>query len=270
MHATYATEPSPGGTNEDLASVGPTWALVLDGAGRYPGHTGGCRHTVTWIVGQLAAHVAARLTQHPEAQLSKILGAAIQATMDDHGPGCDLTDPLSPGATVALVRWRDNANLLEWLVLGDCAVSIEQHTGDLLTVIDDRVDRLPNAPVIDAEVRTYDPAFVATLRNKPGGFWVAGAVPEAASHAYTGQISLAAVNRVLLCSDGVSRLTERYGWSWADVFDVAERSGAPSLIEAVRTAEASDPDPRRWRGKKHDDATAVYVTRSSPATTGTP
>ena len=252
-----ATEAAPGSVNEDLAVVGDRWAIVLDGAGRYPGQNAGCVHSVTWIVARLAEHISSGLAEQGDSSLTELVRRAVSATMDDHGPSCNLTDPLSPGAVAALVR-IGNLNV-EWLVIGDCALVIEQTDGRHIAVIDDRVDHLPGAPVTDAPVRTYTPDFVKTVRNRPGGFWVLGAVPEAADNALTGHLPLSECRAVLLCSDGISRLTERYGWAWADVFSAARKGGVEALIGAVRTAEHGDPDPRRWRGKRHDDATAVIM-----------
>jgi hypothetical protein len=72
-----------------------------------------------------------------------------------------------------------------------------------------------------------------------------------------GALEQSEVARVLICSDGVSRLAERYGATWADVFPLMDQGGPEFLIAAVRDAELADPDPRRWRGKRHDDATVV-------------
>lgn len=214
-------------------------------------------HPVTWIVEHLADHAQEQLDVRPHVELVDVTREAIRRTMADHGPECDLTDPLSPGAALAIVRAR--AGLVEWLVLADCAVAVDRTDGDPLVVIDDRVDRLANAPVAEAEVRTYDPDFVATVRNRPNGFWIAGAVPEAADHALTGSISSSAVRQILVCSDGISRLTERHGWTWPDMFVLAVQGGPQALVSAVREADAADPDPRRWRGKLHDDATAALL-----------
>ncbi|NUR59418.1 MAG: hypothetical protein HOV87_12230 [Catenulispora sp.] len=252
-----ATAASPSAENEDRFRSGRNWALVLDGAGRYPGHTGGCIHPVTWIVDRLALHLAEQLADEASGSLQTIADRAIRGTAADHGPACDLTDPLSPGATCALIRERRGR--LEWFVLGDCAVVLACSDGRHIVVSDDRLERLPSAPVVDAEVRTYDPAYVAQVRNQPGGFWVLSVVPEAAAQGLIGSLPAAEVARVALCSDGVTRLTERYGWQWADVFALAESEGPEAVIAGVREAETDDPDPRRWRGKLHDDATIVVV-----------
>jgi hypothetical protein len=259
VQITYACVPAPqGGANEDRFRTGDGWALVLDGAGRYPGRTGGCVHPVTWVVEHLAGHISGQLATRDDKTLVEVVREGIRLTMADHGPTCDLTDPLSPGAALALVRVQ--TDVVEWLVLGDCAVAVERRSpAEPLVTIDDRVDHLPAAPITDAEVRTYDPDFVATLRNRPGGFWVAAASPEAADEALTGQAALADVRQVLVCSDGVTRLTERHGWTWSAMFEHAGRNGPSALVDAVRDADAADPDPRRWRGKAHDDATAALI-----------
>jgi hypothetical protein len=256
VQITYASVPAPQGANEDRFRAGSGWALVLDGAGRYPGRTGGCVHPVTWIVEHLADHTGQHLAGRPDAELRDVTRDAIRATMADHGPDCDLTDPLSPGAALAIVRAR--GDLVDWLVLGDCSVALDRVSSSPLVVVDDRVDHM-TGPWTDAEVRTYDPDYVATVRNRPGGFWVAAAVPEAADHALTGTVHRGDVRRVLICSDGVTRLTERHGWTWPAMFDLATRSGPEALVKAVRDADAADPDPRRWRGRLHDDATAALL-----------
>jgi hypothetical protein len=38
------------------------------------------------------------------------------------------------------------------------------------------------------------------------------------------------------------------------------KQGPDAIIQQVRAAESSDPEGRRWpRGKRHDDASAVYL-----------
>ncbi|MEV7624247.1 protein phosphatase 2C domain-containing protein [Actinoplanes sp. NPDC089786] len=251
------TEATPGGTNEDYWLAGSSWALVLDGAGRYPGEAGGCVHPVTWVVERLAENLRKGLEDSPAQTLEAIVRGAIEETIIDHGASCNLSDPLSPGAAGAILRHTGVA--IEWLVVADCAIVVETVDDETFAVIDDRVDRLSEAPVTSAEVRTYSPDFVRSVRNKPGGFWVLGAVPDAAENGLTGSIPVANVRRIMLCTDGVSRLTERYNWTWAEVFSQFHTLGPKALVDAVRDAEKHDPDPTRWRGKRHDDATVVVL-----------
>jgi hypothetical protein len=258
MRASILTAPhQPGAVNEDLASVGADWAIVLDGAARYPGVDIGCSHTVAWVVSHLAGHWTAGLAMRPEDDLAQLLADAIRATAGDHGPGCDVGHPLAIGAAAAAVRLREDR--VEWLVLSDVAVVLEYASGRIEATVDDRVDRLPDPPVTNAAIRTYEPEYVARQRNQPGGFWVASTRPDAAREALRGSAPAESVRRALVASDGLTRLVERYGHTWADVMATAGRGDLQALLAAVRAAERDDPDPRRWRGKLHDDATAVLI-----------
>ena len=264
MNATSISVPGDGTANEDRAVKGDSWAFVLDGAGPYAGFDYGCEHSASWLVDQLACHLADALDNGDGVQLAKVLARAIQETREAHGPTCDVDHPLALGATVGIIRSR--RGLLEWLVLGDSTAVFECTDGQTIYVHDDRLDRL-DGPVTDADVRTFHPDYVATKKNRPGGFWVAGAVPGAASHAYSGQVGEQQVPYAMLCTDGVSRLVERYGWTWSGLLDTARREGPLALVSAVREAERTDPDPCRWRGKHHDDATVVYLDLSAGETT---
>jgi hypothetical protein len=247
-----------GAVNEDLALVGNSWVVVLDGAGRYPGVDQGCVHEVAWMVSRLGSHLRSALSAETEKPLPEVLASAIAETAAEHGPECDTEHPLALGAAAAIVRQR--GDVVDWLVLGDVAVVIESRKLAIQAIIDDRVDRLTGAPITDAPVRTYEPAHVACWRNRTGGFWVASTQPDAAYESITGRCSVSDISRMLVCTDGVSRLVERYGSTWASVLS---RFGQPDtildLVPAVRQAELADPDPRRWRGRRHDDATAVLL-----------
>ncbi len=242
-----------GAENQDLALVGTDWALVLDGASPPAGVEVGCVHSVAWIVDRLGAHLRDGLNDR-KGTLADALRAAIRATVADHGPQCDTTHPRSPGATVAAARIEGDR--LEWLVVGDAAVIFEDAAGQVDMETDDRLERLPEPPETAAEIAAY----VARYRNRPGGAWYAGAVPEAADHAFTGGRPTAEIRRMLLCTNGITRLVDRYGYRLDDLLTLAATNRGPeALVDAVRGAEHTDPDPDRWSGKRHDDATAILV-----------
>ena len=73
------TEPAPDSINEDLYRVGPGYALVLDGAGRYPGESGGCVHPVTWVVERLAEHIGQAIAS--DRSLTEVARQAITDTI---------------------------------------------------------------------------------------------------------------------------------------------------------------------------------------------
>jgi hypothetical protein len=174
-----------------------------------------------------------------------------------HAGTCDLANPDSPSATVAIVRARhDRLAWLDWLVLADSPVLIDRN-GHIEVTLDDRTARLPS----------YTTEAVRALRNSQGGFWVAAARPEAAYQALTGSAALQDVRRAALLTDGASRLVERFGTlDWPGLLDLLDAEGPVELIRRTRTAESAESPADRVnrRGKLHDDATAVLIRPVSP------
>jgi hypothetical protein len=105
-------------------------------------------------------------------------------------------------------------------------------------------------------------------RNRPGGYWVAAADPQAASQAVTGMVQGRSLRRAVLLSDGASRLVDPFGLAtWEELLELLEESGPDELLRQVRAAEAVDPEGRQWpRTKRSDDATAVYLALDEAAT----
>ncbi|MQM28251.1 protein phosphatase 2C domain-containing protein [Glycomyces albidus] len=251
IEARAESRPGSSAPNEDLHRVADTWALVLDGITRYPGD--GCVHDVPWYTAALAESIADLIGQPLE--LAEVLAGAIAAVNARHARTCDLDNPVSPGATAALVRWSGGD--LEWLVLGDCSIAWRDRDGKCRIETDDRLARLPGAPAVDlAGVRRWPVAYVAGLRNRDGGYWVASTDPAAAAMARTGTVPVADVADLLLCTDGLTRLVDRYGRPWPDVLALVFDHGVGAAIDLVRGHGDRDPSPG---AKRHDDATAVHL-----------
>lgn len=257
METTYATFSTPGRTNEDLVVAGPTWAFVLDGATAPAGIPSGCIHNVPWLVHHLGSHLAHFLTLENGHSLVDLLADAIHSTRADHIDTCDLSNPSSPNATVVIMRERgDN---FDYLALSDSLLVLDCD-GEVQVIKDSRTEHLPD----------YTPSSVARMRNQPGGFWVAGANPDAAQHAVTGSVASASVRRAALLSDGAARLVERFTiLSWEGLLDLLEQHGPAELIARTRQTEEVETAEERQgrRGKHYDDATAVYV-QYAPRTGG--
>jgi hypothetical protein len=150
---------------------------------------------------------------------------------------------------VAILRQR--GEVLDWLVLADSPIVVETRD-EMRVVLDDRTAHLPS----------YTTKAVWASRNSPGGFWVAGTMPEAAYEAVTGSAPIAGVRRAGVFSDGGSRLVERFALThWRGLLDLLEERGPVELIRQTRRAEAAETSAERAgrRGKQYDDATAVFV-----------
>ncbi|MEV6865423.1 protein phosphatase 2C domain-containing protein [Streptosporangium subroseum] len=249
MHITYETAAAPGRPhNEDYVIGGPTWIAIFDGATAPTGVDSGCKHDVPWLVSHLAGNLGRGLAAEPAVPLPDILAGAISATMAAHADTCDLGNPDSPSSTVAILRQRDG--VVDYLVLCDSPIVLQRADGALALVDDDRTDHLPGG-------RPYSLELVRASRNRPGGFWVASTVPEAAYEALTGSVGLDTVSGALLATDGVTRLVEWYGHSWEQIVDTAATAGPTELIAQVRQAEQEQGTPAF--AKRHDDATAVWL-----------
>ena len=245
----YATRPAPGAVNEDYVVAGPGWAVVLDGATAPAGVDSGCAHDVAWLVRRLAAGLSARLAADDTGPLADVLAEAIKEVCGSHAGTCDLANPDSPSSTVAMARWSRRE--LECLVLADSPVVVRRTDGSVTVVEDDRLTRLPGGP-------PYTFELVRSLRNREGGFWVASTSRAAAYEAVTATFPWAEVDTFALLTDGVTRLVERFGHTWPELLGELERTGPDHVIDLVRQAERAAPRPR---GKTHDDATALVVTR---------
>jgi hypothetical protein len=245
METTFTCQAAPGGRpNDDFVVTSERFVVVLDGATAPAGVDSGCVHDVPWLVAQLGTHLARILVGAHEEPLTVVLRNGIVATMAEHADTCDLSNGDSPSTTVAILRHRSEH--LDYAVLGDSAIIIERQDGSIVVGHDDRTAYLPD----------YTPAGVSRARNTDVGFWIASSRPEAADKAITGTVPLTEVARAAVMTDGVTRLVERYGRTWADILERLDKHGPTQVVDDVRYEERATPSGT-YRGKAHDDATIV-------------
>ncbi|MGW0663035.1 protein phosphatase 2C domain-containing protein [Streptodolium elevatio] len=249
MQVTYTSEPEPGGKNDDFVIAGERFVVVLDGATQLS--ESGCIHNVRWLVQRLGTQLATAIVTEPDASLTSILGGAIERVCAMHADTCDLTHPNSPSSTVALMRHQGDT--IDYLILCDSPMAIETTEGKVQAISDDATSHLPG----------YTQADLNRLRNHPGGFWIASTKPEAAEHAVVGSLPAADVRRIAVMTDGMSRLVDRYEWSWSRLMDLTESEGPAAAVRAVRDAELATA-PGTYRGKPHDDATIALCREFTP------
>ncbi|MCY0924843.1 protein phosphatase 2C domain-containing protein [Streptomyces sp. H27-H1] len=265
MYVSVATQAGSPAPNEDWVGATSSLAVVLDGLST-AGLDTGCRHGVPWYVAQLGGHLVAALTV-ADKSLSEGLAVALEQVAALH-PTCDLRNPGTPSATVALLREQEDR--FDHLVLADSPIVL-QGQDDVIVLTDLRVDEV--CAEQRAETERYETgtpehsASVARLvaaqrsiRNTSEGYWVASAHPDAAYHALTGSTPANEVRAAAVLSDGASRLVTEYQMAtWAAVFDELHTHGPASLIDTVRKVEATDPHGRRWpRYKAGDDAAVAF------------
>lgn len=254
MRIETATAPGvPGAPNEDYVAValpagGHGGALVLlDGVTPPPGN-GDCVHSVPWFTARLGGALLELSVSRLDLPLTDCLSDAIARTAEAHRDTCDLSHPLTPQATVVVVRW--GADEVEHLVLSDSVLLVEGRDGSVTAVLDDRIDRLRAAG-----------RRVGPLRNLPGGFFTAAADPAVARLAVTGSAPAAAVRAVAALTDGAARGVEVFRTDdWASTFTLLRKAGPEALLTRVREQELADPSGSAVpRGKPTDDATAILA-----------
>ncbi|MDX3833754.1 protein phosphatase 2C domain-containing protein [Streptomyces europaeiscabiei] len=265
MRVAIDTQPGGAAPNEDWVASTPTLAVVLDGLST-AGLDTGCRHGVPWYVAHLGSQLIAALAE-PELALTASLASALEQVAALH-PDCDLKNPGTPSATVAILRQR--GGFLDHLVLADSPIILDGRQ-EFTVITDLRVDEV--LPDLRAEVEQYEThtaehkaalrRFVTAqrqTRNTSAGYWVAAAGPEAAEHAVVGSTTIEDVHAAAVLSDGVSRLVTEYEMAtWRDVFRTLRTGGPRELISAVRKVEGTDPTGRRWpRYKSGDDASVAF------------
>jgi hypothetical protein len=247
-----------GRANEDFTGAVPTAAVLVDGAG-IPGAESICRHGVAWYATRLGGSLLSLLSLVRHRGLSALLAEAIEQVTGDHRDTCDVADPISPSATVAILRVSDG--LVEHLVLGDSFLVLDRADGAPLVITD------PREVVIS---RSYQYALEATAddsdeyhrllrelranRNRPGGFWVAKDDPRAAAEAITGRCPISGLAGAALLSNGASRIVDRFRLTdWPGVMAALAASGPAGIIHRVRQAEAR-------HAVAADDATIAHCT----------
>jgi hypothetical protein len=109
--------------------------VLLDGAG-IPGTESICCHGVAWYTHRLGGALLGRLSRDYGQDLAAILDVAIDEIAADHRSTCDITNPSSPQATVAIIRAA--AGQLEYLLLADCFVVLDQVSAGPLVITDER------------------------------------------------------------------------------------------------------------------------------------
>jgi hypothetical protein len=247
-----------GRANEDFTGALPAAAVLIDGAG-IPGTESICRHGVAWYAARLGGSLLSLLSLGPGRSLTALLAEAIEQVTDDHRDTCDVADPISPSATVAILRLSDG--LIEHLVLGDSILVLDRADGAPLVVSDPRevIISRPYQAALEAAAEGSDEHHrvlrdLRANRNQPGGFWLAKDDPQAADEAITGSCPISSLTGAVLLSNGASRIVDRFRLAdWPEVLAVLASSGPAEVIHRVRQEETRHKVAA-------DDATITHCT----------
>lgn len=260
-----------GEKNQDRYAHGDGWAFVLDGASSFatvqPQHDGG------WYAERLKNALVHELMSRPDDATPDIVARAIELAASPH------EEPETcPTSTIAMARWT--AEAVEAYVLGDSTIALigdndeEEITDPRLAAIAPQTralyrTRLQGGHGFDTrhrELLRQLQSLQVRQRNHAGGFWIAGADPEAARHGLSLTRPRRRVDTIVLATDGAAaalRYTILPSWTAITSADPA------TLLQDTQAAETTDDRGKRWpRSKLHDDKTLALVNfpRRIPAT----
>ncbi|MGW3183184.1 PP2C family serine/threonine-protein phosphatase [Kitasatospora sp. NPDC001119] len=224
-----------------------------------------------WYADTLGASIAELLSREPGMDLRQVLAEAIRTIARDQG----LVAGSSPASTAAVVRRR--ADRIEAAVLGDSPVVAIGRDGTVHAVRDDRLARLVDARPEAREYRDLLRAghgfgdrhrvilqelrdFQGKVANRPDGYWIAEAVPEAGLHAVTASWPADDLAEVVIATDGITAGVEEYGlYSWQELARACRQDGPQAVADAIARAEREDPDGQLWpRYKLSDDKALAF------------
>ncbi|MEU3572977.1 PP2C family serine/threonine-protein phosphatase [Kitasatospora sp. NPDC036755] len=256
-----------GRPSEDRVFTTADALIVLDGVSTVTDET----PRGAWYSDTLGAAIAELLTREADTDLRQVLASAIRAVADAHG----LVAGSSPASTVAVARRR--ADRIEAAVLGDSPVVAIGRDGTVHAVRDDRLTRLVDARPEAREYRDRLRAghgfgdrhrlilqelrdFQGKVVNRPDGYWIAEAVPEAGLHAITASWPSDDLAEVVIATDGITAGVEEYElYSWQELARACRQDGPLAVADAIARAEREDPDGQLWpRYKVSDDKALAF------------
>lgn len=249
-------------SDDDRVITSDDTLIVLDGATSHHPDT----PPAGVYVDALAQQLQQRITR--TSDLEQNLASAIEATAHN----LNLRPGTAPSSTVAITRCSPST--LDVLVLGDSSAIVG---GDSEVVhTDSRLDylELPDVDRYQRRLRRhcgYDDQHRRILsdlqrherqyRNRPGGYWIAEADPQAAYAAVTASYPLRTVQWAILATDGATDILPALGINWSTVASIPDHETLHELLVRCHNWEATiDPDGSQLpRSKRHDDKTLAVL-----------
>jgi hypothetical protein len=264
--------------NEDRYGVIENCYWILDGAlslnqSKYTdGNT-----DVDWMVTWWQTYLTQHLNQYQKS-IGTILEAGIKKLNEQFSQFININE-LSKldraSAGIAIVRI--NEQIIECFVLGDVEINIHQKNGEIITLVDEKIEQLDskvmamiyNNPDRESEIvlNGYTQKELDILRehrmkmNQNDGYAILEHEVTAIRNGIYEEYPLDAVEEMLIMSDGYSAIYNKYKqFSLKELLEKSREDGLEAVLKVIREIEDSDLEQKRYkRLRKHDDATAIYI-----------
>lgn len=264
----YAVLPAGDGPGQDRCFTAEGLVVVLDGASALDPEA---NPDATEYVDTLGPLLLDQIAARPGIDLRDALAEAIRQT----AAKLALVPGTAPSSTVSVVRWGDET--LDVMVLGDSPVVVQLTDGSRQTIVQypqahiapelrrryrQRLNRGSGYDAEHRDILSQIQRREASERNQPKGYFIAEAVPAAASHALISKYQTSSTKQIILATDGAERTASHLG---LDLTNFGDESAARLMSFLTRLQDwESKVDPLGQampRSKKHDDK-AIAIARS--------
>lgn len=253
-----------GEVNQDYYAYGDTYALVLDGASSFlPESTSIGADTYVKALGEA---LAGKLEFCALTEISEVVAASI----DEVAGKYELAEDESPNSTVVIAKWSQKQ--IATYVLGDSSLLVVNTTDEITEIKDDRMSK------IGEDVRKVYRENLAKglgfgldhkkslqklqnlqrqLRNSKGGYWIAGATPEAGLNGIFNLFSKENLGEIILATDGGLACLKNNEFIISN--DINKFQLKQMLFQWHEVEKKDEKGIENPRSKVHDDKTVLVV-----------
>jgi serine/threonine protein phosphatase PrpC len=265
--------------NEDIVYVTDNYGWVIDGAtGLNNKNLTGSSSDANWFVNEWDKYLKENISNN-SVSIKEIIFKGIgyisnkfyQITTSQHFEKVDF-----PSASIVVIRIKSGK--IEYFLLGDCTLIVQDNNGKSLILKQDLLDKLDNKAKVEMSKLMVKEgmSFVQArqsinsllvkhrlLKNTPNGYWTLEFDEKAVENSLCGCFDFLEYKKVLLMSDGFSAIFDNYDYFKEDnIISIVEKQGLQDVYRILRIIEEEDSDILRFpRFKKGDDASAVILSR---------
>lgn len=186
-------------------------------------------------------------------------------TLKKEYPFIDASPYDRPSCTIGAVLIKNH--VLESYLLGDCSIYIQHHSGHVEHIYDNRIDVFSQKTLFQKKQGRLNPLenikrqkqLNDKFRNTEEGFWVIGYTGCFATQYICRQWDISNIARVLICSDGYSRLFREFELI-SPIEILSQGMSLQQGREILRQYEVQYGDIHSFPCvKTHDDASAILL-----------
>jgi serine/threonine protein phosphatase PrpC len=261
--------------NEDIAYAEDTYGWVIDGAtGLNKINFTGSSGDVYWFVNEWNSYLKENILDKSR-DIKEIISEGLDCISDKFNEVSALKHPNKvdlPSASIALIRI--NNNKVEYFLLGDCTLIVQDNNGKPTIIKQTLLDKLDNIAKDEMRKLIVNEGISFTearqkinsllikhrlLKNTPEGYWTLGFDKNAVENSICGCFDFAECKKALLMSDGFSAIFDNYNCVDSDnIISIIEKQGLHQIYKTIRLIEEDDAEVIKFsRFKKSDDASAI-------------